>query len=47
MSIQDKIDDLTRAVERLRHLQAHDALVILTNSLAIPKLLYLLLDLTV
>ena len=24
-AIQDKIDDLTRAVERLRHLQAHDA----------------------
>ena len=41
-AIQDKIDDLTRAVERLRHLQAHDALVILKNSLAIPKLLYLL-----
>ena len=42
-AIQDKIDDLTRAVERLTHLQAHDALVILRNSLqAIPKLLYLL-----
>ena len=41
-AIQDKIDDLTRAVERLKHLQAHDALVILKNSLAIPKLLYLL-----
>ena len=25
-AIQDKIDDLTRAVERLKHLQAHDAL---------------------
>jgi len=37
----DKINDLTRAVERL-NLQAHDALVILKNSLAIPKLLYLL-----
>jgi len=37
-----KIDDLTRAVECLKHLQAHDALVILKNSLAIPKLLYLL-----
>ena len=24
-AIRDKIDDLTRAVERLRHLQAHDA----------------------
>ena len=41
-AIQDKIDDLTTAVERLKHLQAHDALVILKNSLAIPKLLYLL-----
>jgi len=41
-AIQDKIDDITRAVERLAHLQAHDALVILKNSLAIPKLLYLL-----
>ena len=42
-AIQDQIDDLTRAVERLAHfLQAHDALVILKNSLAIPKLLYLL-----
>jgi len=41
-AIQDKIDDLTSAVERLKHLQAHNALVILKNSLAIPKLLYLL-----
>jgi len=24
-SIQDKVDELTRAVERLTHLQAHDA----------------------
>jgi len=39
---QNKIDDLIRAVERLKHLQAHDALVILKNSLATPKLLYLL-----
>ena len=37
-----KIDDLSRAIERLTLLQAHDALVILKNSLAIPKLLYLL-----
>jgi len=41
-AIQDKIDDLTRAVERLKYLQAQDALVILKNSLAIPKLLCLL-----
>ena len=39
-AIQDKIDDLIRAVERLKHLQAHDALVILKNSLAVPMLLY-------
>jgi len=41
-AIQDKINDLTRAVEGLAHIQAHNALVILKNSLAIPKLLYLL-----
>jgi len=41
-AIQDKIEDLTRAVEHLAHIQAHDTLVILKNSLAIPKLLYLL-----
>ena len=39
MAIQDKIDDLTTAVERLAHLQAHDAFVMLKNSMAIPKLL--------
>ena len=42
MAIQHKIDDLSRALERLQHLHAHDALTILKNSLAIPKLLYLL-----
>ena len=36
-AIQDKIDDLTRAVERLKQLQTQDALVILQNSLAIPS----------
>ena len=36
-AIQDKTDDLITAVERLKHLQAHDALVILKNSLANPK----------
>jgi len=41
-AIKHKIDDLSRAIERLTLLQAHDALVILKNSLAIPKLLYLL-----
>ena len=44
MCIRDrsKIDDLSRAIDRLKLLHAHDALVILKNSLAIPKLLYLL-----
>ena len=43
-AIKHKIDDLSRAIERptLVLLQAHDALVILKKSLAIPKLLYLL-----
>jgi len=41
-AIEDKIDDFTRAVERQKHLQAHDALVIFKNSLSIPKLVYLL-----
>jgi len=41
-AIKNKIDDLTRTTERLQLLHSHDALVILKNSLAIPKLLYLL-----
>ena len=41
-AIQNKIDDLIRATERLNLLQAHDAFVIIKKSLAIPKLLYLL-----
>jgi len=41
-AIKHKIDDLSRAIERLTLLQAHDALLILKNSLAIPKLLKLL-----
>jgi len=40
-AIKLKIHDLSRDIERLT-LQTHDALVILKNSLAIPKLLYLL-----
>jgi len=35
-------DDLTRAVKRLKLVQAHDALVLLKNSLSAPKLLYTL-----
>ena len=41
-AIKSKIDDLSRATDRLKLLHAHDALVIFKNSLAIPKLLYLL-----
>ena len=41
-AIKQKIDDFSRAIERLALPQAHDALVIMKNSLAIPKLLYLL-----
>jgi len=41
-AIKHKIDDLSRAIERLTLLQAYGALVIVKNSLTIPKLLYLL-----
>ena len=41
-AIQKKIDDLSIAIDRLAHLHTHDALAILKNSLATPKLLYLL-----
>ena len=41
-AIKHKMDDLSRAMERLTLLQAHDALAIPKNSLAIPRLLYLL-----
>jgi len=41
-AIKNKIDDLSTTTERLKLLHSHDALVILKNSLAIPKLLYLL-----
>ena len=37
--LQDKIDDLGRAVRRLALLRAHDAL---NNSIAMPKLVYVL-----
>jgi len=40
-AIQDKIDDLTRAVEHLKHLQAHDALAVLfcdgTSRYGVPE----------
>ena len=41
-ALEEKINDLTRAISRLRMLQAHDALVILRVSLSIPKLMYTL-----
>jgi len=41
-AITDKIEQLSRAIDRLSLLHAHDAVVILKNSLAIPKLLYTL-----
>ena len=41
-AIQQKIDELDRDTKRLSQLHAHDSLVLLKNSLAMPKLLYLL-----
>ena len=40
--LQEKIADLERATKRVALLQAHDALCLLKNSIAIPKLVYLL-----
>ena len=37
-----KVDDLERAIGRIKLLRANDALVLLKNSISIPKLLYLL-----
>jgi len=42
VALEAKCADLTRAVSRLSLLHAHDALVILRNSLSVPKLLYTL-----
>ena len=41
-AITHKIDQLTRALGRLSLVHSHDALVLLKNSLSMPKLLYLL-----
>ena len=41
-ALQAKVDDLERAVTRLKLLHAHDALVLLKNSLSMPRLLYTL-----
>ncbi len=41
-AIVQKIDALERVGERLKYLTSHDSLVVLHNSLTIPKLQYLL-----
>ena len=41
-AISHKVDELEKAVDRLSLLHSHDALVLLKNSLAMPKLLYTL-----
>lgn len=41
-ALTHKIDQLKKALERLSMIHSHDALVLLKNSLSIPKLLYLL-----
>ena len=40
--LSDRYTDLTRAVERLKLISAHDALVLLKNSLSAPKPLHIL-----
>ena len=40
--LQARHDDLTRTVKRLKLVSAHDALVLLKNSLGAPKLLHTL-----
>ena len=39
-AITDKIEQHRKAIDQLSLLHAHDALVILKNSLTMPKLLY-------
>ena len=41
-ALQSKCDDLKKAIDRLRFVDAHDAVVLLKNSLHLPKLLYTL-----
>ena len=41
-AMQNKVDDLTREVDRLKLLHANDALVLLKNSLTMSRLLYIL-----
>jgi len=40
--LADRYTDLTRDVKRLKFISAHDALVLLKNSLSVPKLLHIL-----
>lgn len=40
--LQQKVEQLERALERLSIIHSHDALVLLKNSLSMPKLLYFL-----
>src|SRR5688572_26881799 len=40
MVVESKANDLQRAIQRLTILYTHDALVLLKNSLSVPKLLY-------
>ena len=41
-TLQDKIATLERSIIRLSKLQSHDGLCLIKNSLAMPKLLYIL-----
>ena len=41
-ALKMKVDDLDRVVSHLKLLHAHDALVLLKNSLSMPRLLYIL-----
>ena len=41
-ALTHKIDQLKKALERLSMIHSHDALVLLKNSLSMPKILYLL-----
>ena len=41
-ALRTKVDELARAINRLKLLRAHDALALLRSSISIPKLLYLL-----
>ena len=40
--LHEKVEDLERAIQRLTHLQSHDALCLLRSALVLPKLLCVL-----